>query len=458
MAVMLATAGCRDKKAASGMRLIDFEGLHVEVPDTIRVGMLNSPTTYFDYRGTPMGYDYELMQNFTDFYGLQFSVRVGANISEMTQWLESGEIDILASPVPSTAEFKDRVLLCGPKLASHQVLVQKAEADSVVRDVTDLVGREVTVQSDSKYFYRMQNLDAEIGGGIIIKPLDRDTVTDDDLLAMVWKGELPMTVVDSDVAEAALSYYPGLDITVAVSLEQYSQWAVSKKSEGLAKALDRWHTDEKKDVGEIYRKYYRLSKSDIYNQYEGLDDIRTLKFADGRISAYDDIFRAAAKKYGCDWRLLAAIAYVESHFRADTRSWAGALGLMQVMPRTATSMGYTAEEMKDPVKNVDVAARALTDIGKALDGKVTDPTQKLKFILACYNSGAGHIFDAIRLAAKHGLDPEVWEQNVEQMTLMKSKPAYYRDPVVKNGYFRGKETVNFVRKVQTAYDIFKAQT
>lgn len=455
----LLLAACHgNRKKPDNVRLIDFEGVHVELPDTIRVGMLNSPTTYFDYRGTPMGYDYEMMQNFAEFYGLQFSVKVGANISEMTGWLENGEIDILASPVPSTSEFKDRVLLCGPKMSSHQVLVQKADTDSVVRDVTDLIGREVTVQSDSKYLYRMENLNAEIGGGIRIKPLDRDTVSDDDLLAMVWKGELPITVVDSDVAEAALSYYPGLDISVAVSLEQYSQWAVAKKSEGLAKALDRWHTDEKKDLSEIYKKYYRLSKSDIIYEIEGMDDIRKMQFADGRISEFDDIFKNAGQKYGFDWRLLAAIAYVESHFHADSRSWAGALGLMQVMPRTATSMGYTPDEMRNPAKNVDVAARALTDIGKSLEGKVNDPAQKLNFILACYNSGPGHIFDAIRLAAKHGLDPERWEGNVEQMTLMKSKPAYYRDPVVKNGYFRGKETVNFVRKVQSAYDIFKART
>lgn len=312
-----------NRKKPDNVRLIDFEGVHVELPDTIRVGMLNSPTTYFDYRGTPMGYDYEMMQNFAEFYGLHFSVKVGANISEMTGWLENGEIDILASPVPSTSEFKDRVLLCGPKMSSHQVLVQKADTDSIVRDVTDLVGREVTVQSDSKYLYRMENLNAEIGGGIRIKPLDRDTVSDDDLLAMVWKGELPITVVDSDVAEAALSYYPGLDISVAVSLEQYSQWAVAKKSEGLAKALDRWHADEKKDLSEIYKKYYRLSKSDILYEIEGMDDIRKMHFADGRISAFDDIFKSAGEKYGFDWRLLAAIAYVESHFHADSRSWAG---------------------------------------------------------------------------------------------------------------------------------------
>lgn len=447
---------CHNKKK-DNMRMIDFEGVHVELPDTLRVGMLNSPTTFFDYRGTPMGYDYELMESFTKFYGLHFSVIVGGTISEMTGWLEEGKIDILASPVPSTAEFKGRVLLCGPQLESHQVLVQREESDSLVKDVIDLIGQEVTIQEDSKYYYRMKNLNEELGGGITLTLLDRDTVSDDDLLSMVWKGEIPLTVVDSDVAEAAMSYYPGIDISVQVSLDQYSQWAVASKSVGLAKALDRWFADDNNDVTEIFKKYYRLSKVDaFYDDVSGMEDIRMMKFADGKISVYDNIFKEAAVKNGFDWRLLAAIAYVESHFKADSRSWAGALGLMQVMPRTARSMGYSPDEMSNPVKNVDVAVRALMQLDKMLENRVPDREERLDFILASYNSGPGHILDAIALAEKHGMDPTLWQGNVEKAAVLKSKPAYYRDPVVKNGYFRGQETVNFVRKVRSAYNIFCA--
>ncbi len=440
---------------------IDLDGMHIELPDTLRVGMLNSPTTYFDYRGTPMGYDYELMDKFSKFYGLQFKVVVGGTISEMIEWLDNGKIDILASPVPVTAEFQDRVLLCGPRNISSQVLVQNTNIakDSVVKDVTDLVGREVTVQNDSKYFYRMQNLNEEIGGGIIIKPIAKDTISDDDLLNMVWKGEIPLTVVDSDVAEAALSYYPGLDITVKVSLDQYSRWAVAPKSQGIATALDRWFADEKNDISEVYSKYYRLSKLEFFEALpDGFEDIKTMTFANGQISPYDNIFKAAGKKSGLDWRLIAAIAYVESHFDADVKSWAGALGIMQVMPRTATSHGYTPAEMLNPAKCVDVAVKTLSDLNSMFEKRISDPTERENFILASYNSGPGHILDAIALAGKYGLNPQKWDDNVEAAAIMKSKPAYYRDPVVKNGYFRGKETVNFVHKVQSVYNYFKDRT
>lgn len=456
-AFIVTSCQCGRKKGQQ----IDLDGMHVQLPDTLRVGMLNSPTTYFDYRGTPMGYDYELIDRFSKFYGLQFKVVVGGTISEMIAWLDEGKIDILASPVPVTSEFQERALLCGPRNVSSQVLVQKTDAskDSIVTDVTELVGREVTVQNDSKYFYRMQNLNEEIGGGIRIKPIAKDTISDDDLLNMVWKGEIPVTVVDSDVAEAALSYYSGLDISVKVSLDQYSRWAVAPDSHGIANALDKWFADEKDDVSEVYSKYYRLSKMEFFESLpDGFEDIRTMTFANGQISPYDNIFKAAGKKSGLDWRLIAAIAYVESHFKADVKSWAGALGIMQVMPRTASSYGYTPAEMLNPTKCVDVAVQTLSDLNKLFENKISDPTERENFILASYNSGPGHILDAIALAQKYGLNSQKWDDNVEAAAIMKSKPAYYRDPVVKNGYFRGKETVNFVHKVQSVYSYFKDRT
>lgn len=455
--ILLISCGCKRNKGHQ----IDLDGMHIELPDTIKVGMLNSPTTYFDYRGTPMGYDYELMERFSKFYGLQFKIEIGGTISEMIQWLDEGKIDILASPVPVTSEFQDRAILCGPRNISAQVLVQKTDVpkDSIVKDVTDLIGREVTVQRDSKYFYRIINLNEEIGGGIRIKPLAKDTVSDDDLLSMVWKGEIPLTVVDSDVAEAALSYYPGLDISVKVSLDQYSRWAVAPDSHGIAKALDKWFADEKDNEKEIFKKYYHLSKLEFFDSpANDFEDIRTLTFANGQISPYDQIFKAAGKKAGIDWRLIAAIAYVESHFNAEIRSWAGALGIMQVMPRTASSHGYSPEEMLNPTKCVEVAVKTLSDLNTMFEKKISDPTERENFILASYNSGPGHVLDAIALAEKYGLDAQKWDDNVETAAIMKSKPAYYRDPVVKNGYFRGKETVNFVHKVQSVYTYFKDRT
>lgn len=431
---------------------------HIQLPDTIRVGMLNSPTTYFDYRGTPMGYDYEMVERFAKSQGVAFKVEIGGTISEMLEWLENGKVDILASPVPVTSEFQDRVLLCGPRMVSTQVLVQK-DNDEKLSDVTQLVGKEVDVQSDSKYYYRLKNLNEELGGGITIKTLEKDTISDDDLLEMVYKGELPMTVVDSDVAEAAKTYYPGLDISLQLSLEQYSRWAVADRSKGLAELLDKWFVDKKDDTEEIYKKYYRLSKSEVVTtDGESMTDLEFMHFGGGSISPYDQVFKDAAKDTGFDWQLIAAIAYVESRFNPNLRSWAGATGLMQVMPHTARAMGYNPANLRNPSVSVGAAVKLLKELDKQFAKKIPDRRERIKFVIASYNSGHGHILDAIALADKYGMDPTVWYGNVEKAALLKSKPAYYRDPVVKNGYFRGKETVDFVKRVGEAYALFKEKT
>ncbi|MDE6341363.1 MAG: lytic transglycosylase F, partial [Muribaculaceae bacterium] len=102
--------------------------------------------------------------------------------------------------------------------------------------------------------------------------------------------------------------------------------------------------------------------------------------------------------------------------------------------------------------------KTLSSLDNMLKSKVPDADERAKFILASYNAGPGHVSDAIALASKYGLDASKWDGNVETAINMKSKPAYYHDPVVKNGYFRAKETINFVRKVQLAYDLFRANT
>ena len=86
--------------------------------------------------------------------------------------------------------------------------------------------------------------------------------------------------------------------------------------------------------------------------------------------------------------------------------------------------------------------------------KVPDREDNIMFVLAAYNSGIGHILDAMALAEKYGKDKYKWEGNVATYLLLKSNEEYYRDPVCKNGYFRGIETYNFVRDVKIRADVY----
>lgn len=425
------------------------------VPDTLHAVTLYGPTSYFNYRGQEMGFDYENLRRFAEDEGMVLDLKVAPSLQSLLKMLSSGEAQLAAYPIPKIEEYNEIVKHCGPKEVTWQVLVQPAGKDRV-SDVTDLVGKTVYVEKDSKYHYRMTNLNNELGGGIDIVPISRDTLIAEDLIEMVDKREIPMTVVDSDIAELNKSYFPRLDIGMKVSLDQYSSWAVGLECDSLAAKLDRWQSKKESSdmLRSIYKKYFENSKSSqLYDSPTSLREIRLRK--DGKISEYDQYFRQHASTARCDWQMLAAVGFNESRFDNSVVSWAGAKGLMQLMPVTARAMGVGAGEIEIPERNIYAAAKLMRHLDEALRGKVPDPSERIQFVLAAYNSGLGHILDAIALAGKHGLDPTVWHGNVSEAALMKSRPQYYNDPIVKNGYFRGRETLEFVDKVMETYSVFK---
>ena len=177
----------------------------------------------------------------------------------------------------------------------------------------------------------------------------------------------------------------------------------------------------------------------------------------GIISDYDNLFKKHATLINWDWRILAAQAWVESRFNPNAQSWAGATGLMQLMPRTARAYGLNANESTIPDKNIEAAVKSIKDLDKSLLKYVPDDNERLYFIIAAYNSGIGHIYDAIALARKYGKDPTKWFGNVEDAVLWKANPEYYNDDACRFGYFRGKQTVAYVKEVFRHYNIYKSK-
>jgi membrane-bound lytic murein transglycosylase F len=164
----------------------------------------------------------------------------------------------------------------------------------------------------------------------------------------------------------------------------------------------------------------------------------------GVISHYDNHFQRYAPLARWDWRLLAAQCYQESTFDPEAGSWAGARGLMQIMPSTAAHLGLSMDEIHDPEKNIAAAAKYIQE----LNGHFQDVpgSERVKYVLASYNGGYFHIRDAMALARKHGRNAYSWN-DVSEFVLKLSDPAYYRDPVVRYGYMRGSETADYVGRI-----------
>lgn len=416
------------------------------LPDTLRVATLYSPLSYFLYRGEPMGIDYTLVDSLARQKGMVLDLSVARSLTEAVAMLDSGTVDVIAYPVPITEHYKKYVIACGLENLTSQVLVQpKMNGQVPITDITQLVGKEVYVEKDSKYLRRMQNLNDELGGGIIIKEVDADSLITEDLLQMVSDGKIPMTVVDSDIAKLNQTYYPDLDIAVPVSFEQRSAWAVAPDKKWLADSIDSWFASSSSQEidSDLLKRYFEQMKNGSSLNFD---------FSKGYISKYDNIFKKYAPRIGWDWRLMAAQAYVESKFKPNARSWVGARGLMQIMPSTARGYRTSVARLGNPETSVDVATKLINDLDSYLVKYVPNDKERLKFVIAAYNVGIAHVYDAIALARKYGLNPEVWDDNVSKAILMKMNPKYYNDPVVKYGYCRGTETVAYVKGITNFYE------
>ena len=416
-----------------------------EIPDTLHVVTLYSPTSYFIYRGQEMGYDYELITAIAVDRGLTLKVNIAPSLSRAIEMLDSGKVDLIAYEVPITAEYKEKVVACGPENITTQVLVQPRRGEEeLITDVTGLVGKDVYVEADSKYEARMINLNQELGGGINIHPVNRDTMITEDLIAMVSEGKIPLTVVDSDIAMINKTYYNDLDINMPLSFEQRSGWAVAPDKKWLGDSINAWlNTDVNRGKqARLLKRYFELSKNEPGNRF-----VSTA----GRVSPFDHLFKRYAGKYDWDWKLLASQAYVESKYDSTAVSWAGARGLMQIMPRTAKGYGQTAKSVMKKDIAVETSLKLLRDLDKQLKSRVPDDQERKKFVIASYNSGLAHVLDAIALADKYGLDPQKWDDNVAKAILWKSNPRYYKDPVVRFGYSRGRETFDYVNRVYSYY-------
>ena len=441
--VLFVVLGACNNKTSENDSVID--SVQYKLPDTLRVATLYSPTSYFIYRDAELGYDYSLVSQFCKDKSVAFHLVIAPNMSRMIEMLDSGKVDLIAYEIPKTSEYKSRVRHCGVVNYTTQVLVQPLiNKKPSITDVTQLVGKDVYVEKDSKYHQRIENLNDELGGGINVHIVDKDTLITEDLIRMVSNGEIPLTIVDSDIASLNKTYYKDLDVSLQLSFSQQSSWAVSSKSAPLAKIIDEWFAQEAPSAKytELHKRYFELSKNERR--------VYTIDFSKGYISSYDAYFKKYAAQTDWDWRLMAAQAYVESRFDSTAVSWAGARGIMQLMPSTAQGYGLTSR-IAYIDDNIRVASLLLQKLNNLLKKHVEDPQERMKFVIAAYNSGLAHIYDAIALAEKYGMDPKIWDGNVANAVLMKSKPEYYNDPVCKYGYFRGYQTFEYVNSVMDFY-------
>lgn len=468
----------------------------IQAGDTLRVLTTYNATSYFLYRGQPMGHEYELMQHFADANDLVLQPIVVSDRDSLFFLLNHGVGDVVAARVipgvvdtagiaftqaifttrptivQRTADpdgnlpaFADSLIEAGPPTADAPKAAARATTPDTatsstygnlpklvqlsvrpVRTPEQLADKRVHLRDDSPYYERLIELEDSISGDIYIVELE-DASSEEAVIRMVAEGVINFTVAPENIAALNESYYQNLEVQPALGETHRIAWAIRKNAPQLEQVLNEFIEDNAGLRKNLYQKYY----VDRQGFRERVEDAY-LTSETGRLSAWDDLFRQAAPAISWDWRLLAAQCYQESRFEADARSWAGAMGLLQLMPATAREVNVN--DPYDPQENVAGAVRYLQFLEDHWRDKVADDKERRKFILASYNAGFGHVADARRLTAKYGGDDQVWD-DVAYWLLQKSKARYYRDPVVKYGFCRGLEPVTYVSRILDRYEHYR---
>ena len=418
-----------------------------------------SGSTYFLYKGRPMGFEYELLERLAKDLEVELEMIIAKDENELIDLLQNGEGDILAYGYTITESRKKKINFTTPLYLSHQVLIQRKPENwrrmklheiknYLVTNPVELINDTISVKSNSSYASRVENLSNELGGEIFIDTV-KGTLSTDKIIKKVAEGDIKYTIADENIAFINSSYYPILDISTSLSLSQRIGWAVRKRDTALLSTVNQWLDKAKKttDYHVIYNKYFknkRLYKKRVASDFYSLNE--------KQISPYDDIIKEHSKLINWDWRLLASVAYQESQFKPDRNSWAGASGLMQIMPATARELGVT--DPYNPRQSLKAGAKYL---GQMLDShkNISDSIQRIKFALGSYNCGLYHVKDAQKLAEEQGLDPMIWDNNVEVALLDLSFPEHYNKDFIKYGYVRGEEPFNYVREIFKRYEHYQ---
>ena len=403
----------------------------------------NTPHCYYLYRDEPMGFEYELAREFAAYLDVELKIKIVENWKRMAPELRNGNAALIAAGITITPKRQKRVAFSDGYMDIRQHIISHRN-QAKIKNVNDLTGKTVHVQVATAYQERLEELRRQ---GVDLKiELHKDLLTE-ELIQQVAQGDIGLTVADSNIARLNQRHYPRAVMAGAISELQQLGWAVHPEAHELREKINSFFAVIKENgrYDEIYNKYY----GDVGN----FDYVNVRAFhrrVRSKLSRYSPFIKAAARRHGFDWRLIAAQAYQESHLDPWAKSHAGAKGLMQLLTRTARSLKVA--DIYNPVDNINGGVQHLKNLYELFDSATGD--DRLMIALAAYNVGQGHIQDARKLAIKKKLNPDLWESLSQTLPLLRYRKYYKK---AKYGYCRGTEPVIYVKQIMIYYDILKRQ-
>jgi membrane-bound lytic murein transglycosylase MltF len=398
---------------------------------TIRVLTTYSKTFYFLDKATQRGATYDAFRLFEEDLNKQLAKQkklkqkhlkvsvmfIPVGRDELLPALAAGKGDIAAANLTVTEERRNLVDFSAPVYTDvSEVVVSGPFSPSLYR-VEELSGKEVFARRSSSYFESLtalnQRFAAEQKPAVIIKEAP-ENLEDEDLIEMLNAGLIPLIVVDKHKAVFWKQVFPKIKIHENIALRAGGEiaWAIRKQSPRLKAALDDFlkRNGRTSSAGStILRRYFKNATyvKNAASQAERKKFLELIQF-----------FQKYGDKYDVDWLLMAAQGYQESRLNQNARSPVGAIGVMQVMPETGKDLAVGDIAKTEP--NIHAGVKYMRwMIDQYYGQEPMTQLDKALFAFASYNAGAGRISQLRKLAAKRGLDPNIWFHNVEYVAAEK---------------------------------------
>jgi len=403
----------------------------------LRVITYQSPGNYFFKNGKMHGFEYGLIRKFAKSKRLNVDVVLANSHEEMRELLLRGDGDIIAASLPENSMHDENIKMTSAYDYSAPVIIGRDTENSLI-DIRDLEGRRIVLAPESPYRRLLLEIQQR---GIDFEIVDTDEgVNTEETLYRVSHAMYDLTILGSHQIKAELTRQYGLKPLFTLSEPVAQAWAVRVSDHKLLSAVN----------GFIEKEYRSDTYNVLYSKYlsrpKNSSDETKLLAEVVEISPYDELVKISAEQYSFDWRLIVAQMYQESQFDPDAISYAGAEGLMQIMPATANDLGV--DDLSDPISNITAGVKYMKILREQFEQEL--PLEdKTWFTLASYNVGFNRVKNARMLADKMGLDRNRWFGNVEKAMLALSKP-YTREGEVRR-LCRCGQAVVYVREIRSLF-------
>lgn len=414
----------------------------IQQQGTLRVISRNGPTTFFEDRTGPAGFEYELAKLFAEYLDVELEITALHSLEEIFQSLENNEAHLAAAGLTITEQRKKRLNFAPPYQQVKQYLLYQS-GQKKPKTIADIVDSRILVMADSSHEEILKSLKQEHPTLKWRTATDVETI---DLLDMLAEGEIDYSILDSNEYIANRGFYPRLNIAFEIGNPGQLAWALpaSLVTPGLTEQLDAFF-QEITTNGEL-----RQLEERFYSHSKNTARIESLTFnqaVEKRLPKYQKLIQQVAQEYDLDWRLLASIAYQESHWNPRARSPTGVRGMMMLTLPTAKEMGI--KNRLDAEQSLRGGARYFIKILQRLPQQIKDPDRSW-FALAAYNVGWGHLEDARIITEQNKGDPNKWADVKDSLPLLR-KRRWYKN--TKHGYARGNEPVTYVQNIRHYYNL-----